>query len=474
MIVSRAILLSVISIALLSMPSIAGEQYLQVKVGVTEVPPFVTYDNNDSISGFVLDYYAELEKNSNLKFNFVRYESWDAIIQAIKASEVDILFVAQKNSERLAYLNFTNSFISIHNYLVVRNSLSINTQLSDLKGGNIAVEKSSAIEAYYKSNFASDYNFIAMEKSTDMIKAVTAKDVDAAILGYARTSHYMKSLDLESITIAGKAGFDYDLSIASRIDWPELNIYLDQAMKQVRPETIQSLEFKWGLIEPEPIDWQVFLINALIIVSLALISAYALIGNYRLKQEISKREEFEKALAQANASIQVERDSAMKEARTDPLTGVSNRREFEEYMVSEFAMFKRKHKQFSLMMLDLDFFKLINDEFGHDVGDEVLVSVTHLVNECIRPYDKVGRLGGEEFGIILPNTRFEEAATIAERIREVIKQYEKEEYPELSLTVSIGVTEVNVNDDPKNIIKRADEALYYSKDNGRDRVTVLS
>jgi diguanylate cyclase (GGDEF)-like protein len=161
-------------------------------------------------------------------------------------------------------------------------------------------------------------------------------------------------------------------------------------------------------------------------------------------------------------------------ATTDPLTGVFNRRTFIELAEQELARARRTDTALSLMMLDLDHFKRVNDTYGHLVGDEVLVAFTKLVRECVRRSDLVVRYGGEEFCVLLPATPLAAATALAERIRNATAATTLTTLP-FRVTVSIGLTTYTggAHTVLGDLLGRADEALYRAKDEGRNRVIAL-
>lgn len=186
-----------------------------------------------------------------------------------------------------------------------------------------------------------------------------------------------------------------------------------------------------------------------------------------LEAEIDAREMIEMQLKDSNQKLS---ELSIK----DSLTGLFNRR----YMIDEFekeiARAKRNYEVFTLVIIDLDRFKMINDTFGHTVGDEVLISIAEMLNKMTREVDVVGRYGGEEFIILLPNTRHRAAYQLMNRIRKDI-QHTEWNYPELLTTFSAGLIEINEsnsNVDPKKLISYADEALYSAKNAGRNRVEI--
>ena len=160
-------------------------------------------------------------------------------------------------------------------------------------------------------------------------------------------------------------------------------------------------------------------------------------------------------------------------AMHDALTGSYNRRGIGEIIEHEIARCKRGSGTFALLLLDVDFFKRINDENGHDAGDAVLVDLVALLRKSLRTADAIGRFGGEEFLLFLPDTGGQGAALVADRLRKSIQSNRLHWYgKELAYTVSLGLTTYATGDDYDAMLKRSDHALYAAKQNGRNQVRV--
>jgi diguanylate cyclase (GGDEF)-like protein len=153
-------------------------------------------------------------------------------------------------------------------------------------------------------------------------------------------------------------------------------------------------------------------------------------------------------------------------ATNDALTGIHNRHMFGELFDKELASMKRYGTKLSLVMIDLDHFKNVNDTYGHNIGDYVLKTFSQTVKHAIRDADVFARWGGEEFVLLLPNSGCEEAYNAAEKIRQIVEAYCFDEIGQI--TCSLGITEVSPVDTLKSAVERADEALYNAKDGGRN------
>jgi diguanylate cyclase (GGDEF)-like protein len=166
-------------------------------------------------------------------------------------------------------------------------------------------------------------------------------------------------------------------------------------------------------------------------------------------------------------------ENALKMASHDPLTGLYNRRAFNEHLAREVERYLRYGADLSLILLDLDNFKSINDRFGHGVGDDVLKKVADIIDGSVRATDITARFGGEEFTVILPDTRLDKAMTLARRIQERLRKARMEiGAVRIRQTVSQGVTDTasGALKDTDDLIRLADQAMYLAKDDGRDTI----
>ena len=224
-----------------------------------------------------------------------------------------------------------------------------------------------------------------------------------------------------------------------------------------------------------------FLINVVLSFVLFLIMVITvLIKNNRQRflaqmslAKLNKELEFKvvqrtKDLEIRNAELQAINNRMDKMAHTDVLTGLGNRRSANKDVASYIARATEKGEGFSLAILDIDFFKRVNDTYGHQAGDDVLFQVAQSIKEALRPSDRVYRWGGEEFLLALPGTTEEFASPVCQRVRQCINDHV---HPLVgSITASIGVTVLKADDDIDSLVNRCDEYLYFAKENGRDQV----
>lgn len=179
------------------------------------------------------------------------------------------------------------------------------------------------------------------------------------------------------------------------------------------------------------------------------------------------------------AELQKERTLLLKEleklAITDALTGLYNSRHFFSQIKTEIKRYDRYFRALSLLIIDIDFFKQYNDTWGHLEGDKVLMGIGQVISSCMRSMDTAYRYGGEEFAILLPETKLQKACVVGARIKDNISSmlFEPEPGIKKSVTVSIGATELKEGEDFRAFISRTDKALYKSKDSGRNKLTYI-
>jgi len=166
---------------------------------------------------------------------------------------------------------------------------------------------------------------------------------------------------------------------------------------------------------------------------------------------------------------------AVSMALQDPLTGVGNRKALEQAITRETKLVERHHTPFSMLMIDIDFFKKINDTHGHAAGDQAIIQVTEMISHVVRESDQLYRYGGEEFVVLLNNTDIENAHDLAERIRHAIEAteicYNNKCF---DVTVSIGIADFHQNEHISQLFSKADAALYQAKESGRNQVKVAA
>lgn len=200
------------------------------------------------------------------------------------------------------------------------------------------------------------------------------------------------------------------------------------------------------------ISYKIMLIILVTILAVSFLVTKALHNTFQKMVENLKKELKEKTIL----------------SETDNMLGIYNRSKFNQELKREIDRTKRYNSELSLIMIDIDYFKKFNDNYGHHVGDQILKKIVSIVEKRIREHDILARYGGDEFMIICPETGLKDAEKLAQRLNKAIDYYNCNE--DNNLSCSFGVAEYREDDDLKSLIKRADQALYQAKENGRNRV----
>lgn len=207
---------------------------------------------------------------------------------------------------------------------------------------------------------------------------------------------------------------------------------------------------------------------------LMLVAEYDVADMERLNAQVIELNlelaEVQRSLARANRTLQASEERLTQLSSTDPLTGLANRRHLMDFLQKAWLRSQRFDSTFSVIMADIDFFKAINDQHGHDQGDLVLKAVSAQMQAMVRKVDLVARFGGEEFVIVLQEAPLPAAVELAESLRQAVTELAFEAMPQ-GITCSYGVAQLGPDQTIEQLLKHADQALYQSKHGGRNRVT---
>lgn len=227
---------------------------------------------------------------------------------------------------------------------------------------------------------------------------------------------------------------------------------------------LEKVEFSGQILSSE--RWYQVIVGSWLIVALLFLGLRIV----RLNQELRRKNQRERELLEINSLLDHRGQQLEQKAKTDPLTGAFNRSGIEEALKIGLEERRRAGRPLSIVMLDVDLFKPINDTYGHAAGDRILAGLSALVQENIRSSDLFARWGGEEFTLVCHDTNLRDAAAIAEKLRVKISLQDFGE--EIGITASFGVATLGARESLEQMFERADRALYRAKEQGRNRVVV--
>lgn len=429
--------------------------------------PLESIDAQGRHVGIAADYLREVARKNGLSFRLVPTASWEQSVERVRSGACDILSLAAPTPQRRRYLEFTDPYMEISLVLATRTGAPFVERLEQVLDRKMGVVKGYAILEILRSRYPG-IDLQEVESVRAGLMKVRAGELYGVIETAPTVSYAIQQLGFPDVKIAGSLGISWDLGIAVRNDEPELLTILNKALSAMEPELKQRIENKWISVRYDrPVDnslvWKMAGLFLLALLFFLYRNRQLARFNRRIKLANDKIAETNRLLLEKTAELE-------RLSNTDRLTQIYNRMRLEEVFKQEILRADRYGKRFSAIMLDLDGFKAINDNHGHQVGDQVLVAVAKTLKESIRATDVLGRWGGEEFLIICPETDREGAEQLAEQLRQRVAALE---FPGVGgISASFGVAEHRRGEQENELVSRADDALYQAKRSGKDRVEV--
>ncbi|KDE39432.1 diguanylate cyclase/phosphodiesterase (GGDEF & EAL domains) with PAS/PAC sensor(s) [Nitrincola lacisaponensis] len=429
-------------------------------------PPFEFIDEHGSLSGIVSDYLAFLGDALNLEFELVTHLTWSEILDSARQKELDLLPTASPTPERRQYLNFAHPYLRSPMVIVTHQRVDYISRLAQLHGRRVAVVRDYASDEILKTQHP-QIELLRVDTPEEALRAVQNGNAYAYIDSLAVVSYLIRRDQLNNLKISGQTPYSFNLSMGVRNDEPRLARLIDQALANISTEQHADIYNRWvHLPSPEAFPWRQALPwigggGGLLLLLLAF-SLYLGILQRRTRHINLTLEQTKRELQAKNSLLEII-------SVTDKLTGTYNRHYLDSKLCEQVEHARRYNRPLSVVLFDLDKFKLINDTYGHQAGDQVLTTFADLVSHQIRHSDTFGRWGGEEFLLICPETTAAEAASVAEKIRSALELHTFPEHFEQS--VSAGAMQLSGSMSVDQLISGADKKLYQSKQSGRNRVT---
>lgn len=409
-------------------------------------PPFNfrSDTNEDQLQGIVADFWKLIVQRTGMQTSFIPSATWALIPDAIKSKTADVTLGTSISADTESYALFSKPYASFPNVIVTNKTIDFIPGLNALEGKRVAIGQEYSIVETITAKYPK-IDIVSVEDTREALKLLSAGRVDAVIDILPVVAYLINADHHIDLKISGTTEFNFDVRMMIRNDYPHLKSIIDKAIDTITVAERQKILNRYIAVTYEDrIDYSwVYGIGvcALIIISIFVYRQFEM-GRYN-KQ-------------------------LLRLATTDPLSGLANRIRLDEKLMECHHYFLRSQRTFSVMIIDLDYFKRINDTYGHLIGDKTLVHLSQLLHTNIRDIDIVGRWGGEEFMIICPETDLDGAYHLAMKIKEVING---NDFPVIhTLTCSIGISESHEGDRIENVVGRADNALYRAKEEGRNRI----
>lgn len=409
-------------------------------------PPFSYITDDKKPKGMLIDFWKEFAKTQNINVKF-KLSNWNETLNNVKNSSADVHSGLFKSKERAKYFNFTKALpIILSTKLFVDKNISASS-FGDLENRYIGVTKGGFAQDYIQINYPNT-KLKLYPNSYNAVEAASKKEIIAFVADYPVGVHHLKKFNISEQFNATFTLYSKNLYAAVKKGDEELLTLVSNGIDNISKDEIDRIVNKWVLsVEVIP-KWLIFTIISLIGF---LITIFLLIYIFLLKKQVKQRTQELEILSQI-----------------DKLTGCLNRQKLDEIFICELSRYKRYNNSFSVIFLDIDNFKNVNDTYGHSIGDEVLIVISKILNKNIRETDFLGRWGGEEFLIICPGININESNILANKLCNKINSTI---FPTIkSCTASFGTTQVKENDNIKDIFNRVDKALYQAKNNGKNQV----
>ena len=413
--------------------------------------PYERIDPKGNHEGIIADLHRDLAKRLGLAIELVPTRSWAESLDATRTHRCDMLSGAVATPERETYLGFTRSFLDVPLVIVTLAGKTFVDTLNDVRQQTFAMLRGHAVVEMLRRRYP-ELSILEVENAQAGFDALR----DGRAFGFIDTAstvgYAIRTGNLLDLQIAGKLAERYALAIAVHPDDPQLRAIYDKALTALSKNDIERIQDHWSSVQiihdvDHSLVWQI--LAAVAVLSGLVVYRYRIVSGYNRR------------LQEANRLLEVL-------SRHDQLTGVANRRAFDTAIAREMARAQRYGTHLSLVIVDIDHFKKVNDTYGHAEGDRVLVGFARLIEGSVRATDMVVRWGGEEFIVLCPETHRDQACHLAEQLRRRVAELDFGLCGKI--TISLGVATWRTGEDAGNLIKRVDEALYRAKDSGRNRV----
>jgi len=437
------------------------KEYLAQKQEITVCadPNWMPFEmiKGDKIVGMSADYLKLISSKLKTPFKLIPSQSWMESIALAKARKCDIFSLAMETPERKKYMNFTEPHLSIPLVIATTTEKLFVTDLKEVLDKEIGVVKGYAFTELLKIKYPK-IKLVEYDNIEAGLEAVEKKKVYGFIDNLTTIAYQMQKKYDGSLKITGRIDVNWELGIGVRNDDTTLFSVINKAVLSIDEKTRQKIRNEWSSVQyNKQIDytliWKVMGVTGLIFLVLLVIL-------YRL-MEVKR---YNAKLTELNRELE-------RLSTTDSLTEIYNRRFLDHSIHGEYERVQRYGGTFSLILLDIDNFKMINDNYGHDEGDHVLKAISEILKEASRINDLVGRWGGEEFMVICPNASADDAWQIAEKMRHAIEN--KAFGVPASVTASFGVLECHPSESYHWHITSVDKALYEAKNRGKNIVHLM-
>lgn len=413
--------------------------------------PYEGIDQYGQFTGIMSGFHQHWSELIGKKIQVQQTNDWQHALSLIKDKQCEVLSSAHDTPERRDFLTVTKPFIFYPLAVATQPDNNFIVNLNQVMDKHFVMVAGYAAVDIIRHSYP-HIKLTTVKSAEQGLKQVEKGQTFAYIDTVPSINYQMFKHGISHLKINGVLDHQYAMSVGIRQDLPLLLSVYDKTIAATTEQTRQRILNNWlSLSVQQDFDrsllWQI-LLGIAVVLSLLLYRYFMVNQHNRELQKVNKK------LQQLSHS--------------DQLTGMHNRYYLHEAFENELSRYKRYQHGFAIVMLDIDHFKHINDNFGHVTGDDVIRRFGQLLCDHVREQDVVGRWGGEEFLILCPETDLAGARSLAEHLRTLIRRNDFA-IDNMNVTASFGVTDYRENEAIEACIQRADQALYQAKDGGRDR-----
>lgn len=423
--------------------------------------PFEWKTNNFYHAGIIYDLLHVIRQRSGINFVPKYTQTWTQSIEYVKNGTADMFSAITYSEDRAKYLNFTKNDIYSYPAVLLTKFDDKNVYIDiekDCKDKRIGIVQSSGLGEYIKKTYPT-LNFVILSSTKEGFDAILSNKIDLFAINTVTSKYLIEKLYFGNIKIATKLDFTYHLKIAVHKNISiELISILDKALQSISEKEMNAIFNKWTSVTVQNrTNWKLIIQ----IFSFFLVILFFLLWHNKKLKKLVKQKTIELKIL----------------SETDHLTGLRNRRQFEKDFLYESIRAARFNKQMALYFIDVDNFKIINDKFGHDIGDTFLILISKSLKESLRETELLYRIGGDEFCVLLPTfTDKQQLEKIALRLIEVVESVKTEMGKDsLPIGFSIGISIFPDNGkDLKTLLTKADKAMYEIKQSTKNSFSFVS
>jgi diguanylate cyclase (GGDEF)-like protein len=417
--------------------------------------------------GISSDYIRHVESHSSLKFQLVPTSSWTETLSFLQSGQCDLTPMLNKTLIRETYLHFSDVYFRSPNVLVSLKEEPFLQGLENINTRILAVPKGYRL-AEYIQHYYPQIEMLTVASEPAGLQSVLDKRADLFVGSMFSVNAYIQQMGFEHLKIAGWGGPEDELRMGVAYGQESLLPVINKALNTVSEQERITIYQKWNNVTVidetnYSLVYQIICATCLLLLMLGARTYFMSQYNRRLTDKNKQLETLREQLEASNAELEFL-------STHDPLTKLYNRHYFNRFFINNEQHDKSAGAGMCLVMIDIDYFKEINDTLGHNVGDRILEQVSQVLQHCVRDSDVVARWGGEEFVILCQQSSLPLVESLCVRIAQRINNYQFTD--NVHLTCSFGVAKLAENEPIQLCFERADRALYRAKAQGRNQMCI--